>query len=71
MFRGSFGSVYFGVHTRTSEQVAVKVMDRTRIKSTSIDREWTVLEHLGKHENVVEYKGAYATAKEVSFVLEL
>lgn len=69
--KGSFGSVYVGTHRETQELVAVKIMDRGRIKSTSIEREWTVLEHLGKHENVVEFKGAYATSKEVCFVLEI
>lgn len=63
--------MYLGTHRVSGSTVAVKVMDRSRIKSTSIEREWTVLEHLGKHEHVVEFMGAYANTREVCFTLEL
>ena len=51
--------------------MAVKVMDRARIKSASIEREWTVLSHLGKHAHVVQFHKAYVTPTQVSFVMEL
>ena len=69
--RGSFGIVYCAVDRRTGEDVAVKVMDRTRIKAASIERELTVLEHLGSNPHVVGFKGAYVTRTEVSFVMEM
>ena len=49
----------------------VQVMDRNKIKAASIERELTVLEHLGASPYVVQYKAAYITQAEVSFVLEL
>ena len=51
--------------------MAVKVMDRARIKAASIEREWTVLEHLGAHPYVVQFKGSYLTAADVTFVMEM
>ncbi len=63
--------MYRAVHRISGEFVAVKVMDRERIKPTSIEREWTVLEHLGSSEHVVQFKAAYITQKSVSFVLEM
>ena len=55
----------------TGEVVAVKVMDRTRVKAASIEREWTVLEHLGVNPYVVQFKGSYLTPTEVTFVMEM
>ena len=69
--RGSFGVVYRAVDKVTGEVVAVKVMDRTRIKPASIEREWTVLEHLGYNPYVVQFKAAYITRTEVTFVMEM
>lgn len=63
--------MYSGRDRRTGEVVAVKVMDRTRIKSASIAREWTVLSHLGFHPHVVQFHKAYVTQTQVSFVMEL
>jgi serine/threonine protein kinase len=47
--KGSFGTVFRATHRRTGEAVAVKVMDRGKIKASSIYREYNVLEHLGHH----------------------
>ena len=63
--------VYKGVSRHTGEEVAVKFMDRKKIKVASIEREWTVLEHLGRNRNVVEFKGSYITHAHVKFVMEL
>lgn len=48
--RGSFGNVYAATHRSSGGEYAVKVMDRSKIKATSIHREWNVLEHIGQHE---------------------
>ena len=69
--RGSFGTVYKAVDRLLGEEVAVKVMDRTKIKAASIERELTVLEHLGRNPYVVQFKGSYITPTTVSFVMEL
>jgi len=69
--KGSFGNVYRGRHKRTREEVAIKVMERGKIKATSIHREYNVLEHLGHHRYIVDYKGTYKTKEQVAFVLEL
>ena len=63
--------VYRATDKRTGEVVAVKVMDRTKIKAASIERELTVLEHLGDNPHVVVFKGAYVTRTEVIFVMEV
>lgn len=55
----------------SGEAVAIKIMDRAAIKSASIEREWTVLENVGQNEHVVEFKGAFITPTDVSFVLEM
>ena len=68
--KGSFGTVFRATHRRTGEVVAVKVMDRAKIKASSIYREFNVLEHIGHHPWVVGYKGTYKTKESVSFVLE-
>jgi len=41
--RGSFGKVYRAQHKRSKEVFAVKVMNRDRIKASSIFREYNVL----------------------------
>ena len=70
--KGSFGSVYIGTSkVWPHEEVAIKVMDRAKVKATSIEREERVLKRLGFHKNIVQFKGLYKTEKEVSFVLEL
>ncbi len=69
--RGSFGVVYRAVHRGTGDVVAIKVMDRTKVKAASIERELNVLEHLGDNPYVVGFKGAYVTTTHVSFVMEL
>ena len=63
--------VYKAVHRVTANVVAVKVMDRAKIKVASIEREWTVLEHLGSHPFVVQFYAAYLTPPEVTFVMEM
>ena len=68
---GSFGAVYHGRNRWTGEEVAVKKLDRATIKATSIAREWTALEHLGKCPHIVEFKGSYISRAEVIFVMEM
>ena len=63
--------MYEGKHRVTGEVVAVKCMDRGRIKASSIEREWTVLSHLGFHPHVVLFKSAYVSANQVAFVMEV
>jgi serine/threonine protein kinase len=69
--KGSFGDVYRAISRRNGELVAVKLMDRSKIKATSIAREYNVLEHLGHHPYVVGYRGTYKTRETVAFVLEI
>jgi ferredoxin len=69
--RGSFGHVYLGRDKQTGETVAIKIMDRAKIKAASIEREWTVLSHLGTHAHVVGFKCAYVTPANVCFVMEV
>jgi len=68
--RGSFGLVFAARERKTGYPGAIKVMDRSRIKATSINREHTVLEALGDHPGVVRYLGTYKTWATVSFAME-
>ena len=68
--RGSFGNVYRATRKSDGGVFAVKIMDRAKIKPTSIHREYTVLEATGQHSHVVGYFGTYKSATQVSFVLE-
>lgn len=68
--KGSFGKVYAGLRLDDGAEAALKVMDRSRVKGSSIYREWNVLRHLGSHPAIVEYKGAFKTQGEVTFVFE-
>jgi serine/threonine protein kinase len=68
--RGSFGNVYKAVHKKSHKEVAIKIMDRGKIKPTSIHREWNVLEHLGHHPYIVDYIGTYKTRDHVYFCME-
>ncbi len=63
--------MYKATDRLTGEVVAVKVMDRSRIKAASIEREWTVLEHLGYNPYVVQFRGSYLTKDDVTFVMEM
>jgi hypothetical protein len=80
--RGSFGLVYQATAKMAKgvrgleREVALKVMDRGRIKPASIFREYSVLEHVfaadgGRgHPAVVAYRGAYKEPEAVTFVFE-
>lgn len=46
-------------------------MARERIKVTSIQREFAVMEAMGSHPGIVGYHGCYKTPEKVTFVLEL
>ena len=69
--RGSFGVVHRAVHRKSGVQVAVKLIDRSKVQHTSIERELNVLEHLGESPHVVAYHGCYVTTTQVAFVMEL
>lgn len=68
--KGSFGNVYKAVHKKTQKEYAVKIMDRSKIKPTSIHREWNVLEHLGHHPYIVDYIATYKTRDHIYFCME-
>ncbi|KAA0177705.1 hypothetical protein FNF27_00877 [Cafeteria roenbergensis] len=69
---GSFGEVFRARHRhQPSRTVALKVMARERIKVTSIQREFAVMEAMGSHPGIVGYHGCYKTPEKVTFVLEL
>lgn len=71
--RGTFGSVYYGKHTRTGESVAIKVMNRVDVEEAGmidqITREISVMAKV-KHSNIVEIKEAMATRTKIYLVME-
>eukprot|EP00184_Porphyridium_aerugineum_P006864 CAMPEP_0184707390 /NCGR_PEP_ID=MMETSP0313-20130426/37244_1 /TAXON_ID=2792 /ORGANISM="Porphyridium aerugineum, Strain SAG 1380-2" /LENGTH=1578 /DNA_ID=CAMNT_0027168965 /DNA_START=402 /DNA_END=5138 /DNA_ORIENTATION=+ len=71
---GSFGKVKHAVHEETTEQYAVKVMEKKKIRnkqlSEQIRREISIMAHL-KHPNVVRLHQVLASAEKIYIVMEL
>ena len=68
---GSFGKVYRASHRKTHSSVAIKVLERKSIKASSIYREWSVLEEIGAHPSIVEYRGTFKSRSEIAFAFEV
>ena len=67
---GSFGSVFAGINTRDSEEVAVKRMDKSRLKPREVKREIENLVRL-RSDHVVRYISSFEDKFFLFVVLEL
>ncbi|CAK9186828.1 unnamed protein product [Ilex paraguariensis] len=71
--KGTFAKVYYGKNLKTSESVAIKVINKDHVKKEGtmeqIKREISVM-RLVRHPNIVELKEVMATKKKIFFVME-
>ncbi|XP_073015409.1 CBL-interacting serine/threonine-protein kinase 5-like [Primulina eburnea] len=71
--QGTFAKVYHGRNLRTSESVAIKVINKDQVKKEGlmeqITREISVM-RMVRHPNVVEIKEVMATKQKIYFVME-
>ncbi|CAI9780026.1 unnamed protein product [Fraxinus pennsylvanica] len=71
--QGTFAKVYYGKNLKSSESVAIKVINKDRVKKDGmmeqIKREISVM-RLVRHPNVVEIKEVMATKQKIFFVME-
>ncbi|KZV19491.1 CBL-interacting protein kinase 25 [Dorcoceras hygrometricum] len=71
--QGTFAKVYHGRNLRTSESVAIKVINKDQVKKEGlmeqITREIAVM-RLVRHPHVVEIKEVMATKQKIYFVME-
>ena len=69
--RGKTSQVYFGVHKKTGEKVAIKVIDRRRIVANpDLIAEVGVLKKLS-HPNIISLKDVFITPDNLQIVMEL
>ena len=67
---GSFGSIFAGINTRDSEEVAVKRMDKSRLKPREVKREIENLVRL-RSDHIVRYISSFEDKFFLFVVLEL
>ena len=71
--KGTFGKVKLGTHTLTGEKVAVKILEKEKIKDTSdverVSREIKILK-LVRHPNVISLYEIIETPKQLYLIME-
>lgn len=72
--QGTFGKVKAGVHAVTGEKVAVKILEKSRIKSVAdaarVAREIKILRRV-RHANVIQLYEVIDTPKTILLVMEV
>ena len=70
---GTFGKVKLGTHSLTSEKVAIKILEKDRIKDTSdverVAREIHILQ-LIRHSNIIQLYEIIETPKQLYLIME-
>ena len=69
---GAFGSVRLGVNRQTGEKVAIKILEKNRLKSEDkcrIQREIKILKKL-RHPNIVHLYSIIETEKQILIIME-
>ena len=71
---GSFGRVKYAIHLLTNDAVAIKVLEKEKVKkqnmSAQIKREIYLMRMI-KHKNIVAIRDVFATISKIFIVLEL
>lgn len=71
IYRGKTSQVYYGVHKKSGEKVAIKVIDRRRIVANpDLIAEVSVLKKLS-HPNIIGLKDVFITLDNLQIVMEL
>ncbi len=70
--RGTFATVWYGVHKKTQKKVAIKVIDKKKLgdKVHMIQAEVDILKKI-KHKNIVELEEVFDTQSHIYLVMEL
>ena len=72
--KGAFGKVNLGLHTLTGRLVAIKSINKEKIKNErqkkKIKQETTIMETLSKSKNIVKIFETYETKKHICIVME-
>ena len=70
---GTFGVVRLGIHSKTGEKVAVKILDKNKILEKkdriSIEREIKILKFL-HHENIIQLYSSIQTKSSIFLIME-
>lgn len=70
---GTFGVVRLGIHSKTGEKVAVKILDKNKILEKkdriSIEREIKILKYL-HHENIIQLYSSIQTKSSIFLIME-
>lgn len=72
--QGTFGKVKLGIHVLTGEKVAIKVLEKDKIKDKSdierITREITILKMI-RHPNLIQLYEIIETDKQLYLIMEM
>ena len=70
---GTFGVVRLGIHSKTEEKVAIKILDKRKILEKkdriSIEREIKILKYL-YHENIIQLYSSIFTKTSIFLIME-
>ena len=70
---GAFGSVRLGINKQTEEKVAIKILEKTKLKKiedkVKLEREIEILKKL-KHPNIVQLYGVIETERQIFLIME-
>ena len=73
MGKGTFGKVKLAIHLLTNEKVAIKILEKSRIKDKKdierISREIKILKKV-RHPNVIQLYEIIETDKELFLIME-
>ena len=70
---GAFGSVHLGINKQTGEKVAIKILDKSKLKKIEnkirFEREIEILRQL-KHPNIVQLYGVIEGERQIFLIME-
>ena len=70
---GAFGSVHLGINKQTREKVAIKILDKSKLKKIEnkirFEREIEILKQL-KHPNIVQLYSVIETERQIFLIME-
>jgi serine/threonine protein kinase len=68
--RGEFSVVFLGVHRKTGEKYAIKVIDKANVDVSRLESEVAILKKV-QHPNIIALKEFFDTPKKLYLVMEL
>lgn len=68
--RGEFSVVHLGVHKKTGEKFAIKVIEKNEMDTSRLETEVNILKKV-QHANIIHLKEFFDTPKKLYLVMEL